>query len=296
MAATLIDGAAVSRAIRTQLKARADALKAGGITPGLAVILAGDNPASEVYVRNKAKACQDAGIHSEVHNYPPDVAEHTVLERIEALNRDPRVHAILVQLPLPRQIDNGKVLEAISPDKDADGFHPRNMGGLLAGHTDFPPCTPAGVMMLLDHYGIPLEGRNAVVIGRSNIVGKPMALMLLARNATVSICTSRTRDLGLYTKLADILVVATGRPRMITAELIKPGACVIDVGVNRLADGKLAGDVDFESVRAVAGHLTPVPGGVGPMTITMLLANTVQAAERLQREQLRARPVAADVS
>jgi methylenetetrahydrofolate dehydrogenase (NADP+)/methenyltetrahydrofolate cyclohydrolase len=266
--------------MRAQLKARVDALKANGVTPGLAVILVGGNPASEVYVRNKAKACGDIGMHSEVHKYPPDVAEATVLDRIAALNRDPRIHGMLVQLPLPRHIDNGKVLEAISPEKDADGFHLRNMGALLAGQPGFAPCTPAGIMALLDHYRIALEGRNAVVVGRSNIVGKPMALMLLARNATVSICTSRTVNLKQYTTLADVLVVATGRPRMIGEEMVKPGACVIDVGINRLPDGTLAGDVDFEGVRSVAGYLTPVPGGVGPMTITMLLSNTVQAAER----------------
>jgi methylenetetrahydrofolate dehydrogenase (NADP+)/methenyltetrahydrofolate cyclohydrolase len=216
-----------------------------------------------------------------------------VLERIGALNRDPRIHGILVQLPLPAHIDNGKVLEAVSPDKDADGFHLRNMGALLAGRPGLVPCTPAGVLALLDHYRIALEGSNAVVVGRSNIVGKPMALMLLARNATVTICTSRTRDLKLHTKLADVLVVATGKARMITADMVKPGACVIDVGINRLPDGKLAGDVDFDGVKSVAGHLTPVPGGVGPMTITMLIGNTVQAAERLfaQRSSIRAQVV-----
>lgn len=297
MAATIIDGRAVSKVIRAQLKARVDSLNASGLTPGLAVILIGSNPASEVYVRNKARACADIGMHSEVHKYPSDVPEATVLERIATLNRDSRIHGILVQLPLPAHIDNGKVLEAISPEKDADGFHLHNMGALLAGQPGFAPCTPAGVMALLDHYRIALEGRNAVVVGRSNIVGKPMALMLLARNATVTICTSRTRSLKQHTTLADILVVATGRPRMIGADMVKPGACVIDVGINRLPDGTLAGDVDFENVRSVAGHLTPVPGGVGPMTITMLLANAVQSAERhLQRGQLHSQPAAAHVS
>jgi methylenetetrahydrofolate dehydrogenase (NADP+)/methenyltetrahydrofolate cyclohydrolase len=293
MTATIIDGAAVSKAIRAQFKERVDRLRAGGITPGLAVVLVGSDPASEIYVRNKAKACRELGMHSEVHKYPPDVAEEMVLERIGALNRDPRIHGILVQLPLPAHIDNGKVLEAVSPDKDADGFHLRNMGALLAGRPGLVPCTPAGVLALLDHYRIALEGSNAVVVGRSNIVGKPMALMLLARNATVTICTSRTRDLKLHTKLADVLVVATGKARMITADMVKPGACVIDVGINRLPDGKLAGDVDFDGVKSVAGHLTPVPGGVGPMTITMLIGNTVQAAERLfaQRSSIRAQVV-----
>jgi methylenetetrahydrofolate dehydrogenase (NADP+)/methenyltetrahydrofolate cyclohydrolase len=281
MTATIIDGVAVSKAIRANLKTRVDALKKRGVTPGLAVILAGDNPASQVYVRNKAKACADIGMHSQVDKYPSDVPEETILARIEELNRDPRIHGILVQLPLPAHIDDDKILEAISPDKDADGFHLYNMGALVTGGTIFPPCTPYGVMALLDHYKIPLVGSNAVVVGRSNIVGKPMALMLLARDATVSICTSKTRDLKLYTRLADILVVATGRPRMITADMVKPGACVIDVGINRMTDGKLAGDVDFDGVKEVAGHITPVPGGVGPMTITMLLANTLDAAERI---------------
>jgi methylenetetrahydrofolate dehydrogenase (NADP+)/methenyltetrahydrofolate cyclohydrolase len=284
MTAKIIDGVVVSKAIRAQLRTRVDALKSGGITPGLAVILVGEDPASQVYVRNKARACADIGMHSEVHQYPVDAPEETVLGRIRELNRDARIHGILVQLPLPAHIDDDKVLEAISPDKDADGFHLYNMGALVTGGTIFPPCTPFGVMALLDHYGIPLVGSNAVVVGRSNIVGKPMALMLLARDATVSICTSKTRDLKLYTKLADLLVVATGKPKMITADMVKPGACVIDVGINRLPNGKLAGDVDFESVKNVAGHITPVPGGVGPMTITMLLGNTIQAAERLAQK------------
>jgi methylenetetrahydrofolate dehydrogenase (NADP+)/methenyltetrahydrofolate cyclohydrolase len=279
--AVIIDGVAVSKVIRANLTTRVDALKAKGVTPGLAVILAGDDPASQVYVRNKAKACADIGMHSEVHKYPPDVPEETVLAKIRELNRDPRIHGILVQLPLPAHVDDDKVLESISAEKDADGFHLYNMGALVTGGTIFPPCTPYGVMALLDHYGIPLVGSNAVVVGRSNIVGKPMALMLLGRDATVSICTSKTRDLKLYTKLADILVVATGKPRMIIAEMVKPGACVIDVGINRLPDGKLAGDVDFDSVKEVAAYITPVPGGVGPMTITMLLGNTLQAAERI---------------
>jgi methylenetetrahydrofolate dehydrogenase (NADP+)/methenyltetrahydrofolate cyclohydrolase len=280
MTATIIDGAAVSKAMRATLRTRVEALKPRGVTPGLAVILAGDNPASQVYVRNKAKACADIGMHSQVDRLPSDVPGETILARIGELNRDPRIHGILVQLPLPAHIDDDKILEAISPEKDADGFHLYNMGALVTGGTIFPPCTPYGVMALLDHYGIPLVGSNAVVVGRSNIVGKPMALMLLARDATVSICTSKTRDLGLYTRLADILVVATGKPRMITADMVKPGACVIDVGINRMPDGKLAGDVDFDAVKEIAGHITPVPGGVGPMTITMLLANTLDAAER----------------
>ena len=287
MTATLMDGVAVSKAIRAQWRQRVEALKARGVTPGLAVILAGDNPASQVYVRNKVKACGEVGLYSEVHPYPASVPQDTVLAKIEELNQDPKIHGILVQLPLPAHFDNGRVLEAISAEKDADGFHLYNLGGLVAGGAVFPPCTPYGVMALLDYYRIPIEGNNAVVVGRSNIVGKPMALMLLARSATVSICTSKTRDLKQFTSLADILVVATGKPKMITGEMIKPGSTVIDVGMNRLADGKLVGDVDFESARRRAAFITPVPGGVGPMTVTMLIANTVQAAERLVSRQVK---------
>ena len=288
MTATLIDGVAVSKAIRAQWKQRVEALKARGVTPGLAVILVGDNPASQVYVRNKVKACGEVGLHSEVHSFPANIAQETVLSKIEELNRDPRIHGILVQLPLPPHFDNGRVLEVISAEKDADGFHLYNLGGLVSGGAVFPPCTPYGVMALLDYYKIPIEGSNAVVVGRSNIVGKPMALMLLARSATVSICTSKTRDLKLFTSLADILVVAAGRPKMITGDMIKAGSTVIDVGINRLPDGKLAGDVDFEAARQRAAFITPVPGGVGPMTNTMLIANTVQAAERLASRPSRA--------
>jgi methylenetetrahydrofolate dehydrogenase (NADP+) / methenyltetrahydrofolate cyclohydrolase len=287
--AVLMDGVAVSKTIRAQWKERADALKAKGVTPGLAVILIGDNPASQVYVRNKVKACGEMGLHSELHQFPADVSEKTVLARIAELNANPKIHGILVQLPLPLQVDNSKVLEAISVEKDADGFHLYNLGALVTGGTVFPPCTPYGVMALLDHYRIPIEGCNAVVVGRSNIVGKPMALMLLARSATVSICTSKTRDLKQYTSMADILVVATGKPKMVTGDMIKPGAVVIDVGINRMPDGKLAGDVDFDSAKEKASYITPVPGGVGPMTITMLLANTVQAAERSAAKSSRPR-------
>lgn len=280
MTATIIDGVAVSKATREQWRARVEALKARGCTPGLAVIIVGDNPASKVYVRNKVRACGEIGIVSQVFEYPESVSEAEVLGRIAALNADPAVHGILVQLPLPKHIDGNRVLEAISVDKDVDGFHLYNLGGLIAGETVFPPCTPYGVMAMLDYYKVPLSGANAVVVGRSNIVGKPMALMLLAKDATVSICTSKTRDLAHYTRMADVLVVAVGRPNMIKAPMVKPGAVVIDVGINRLPDGKLVGDVDFDDVKAVAGMITPVPGGVGPMTITMLLANTVQSAER----------------
>jgi methylenetetrahydrofolate dehydrogenase (NADP+)/methenyltetrahydrofolate cyclohydrolase len=293
MTAVLMDGVAVSKAIRAQWKERTDALKAQGVTPGLAVILVGDNPASQIYVRNKVKACGEMGLHSELHQFPADVSEQAVLARIAQLNGNPKIHGILVQLPLPPQIDNTRVLEAISVEKDADGFHLYNLGALMTGGTVFPPCTPYGVMALLDHYRIPIEGCDAVVVGRSNIVGKPMALMLLARSATVSICTSKTRDLRQYTSMADILVVATGKPKMVAGDMIKRGAVVIDVGINRMPDGKLAGDVDFDSARERASYITPVPGGVGPMTITMLLANTVQAAERFAATSLETRAVAA---
>ncbi len=287
MTATLIDGVAVSKAIRSQWQQRVEALKARGVIPGLAVILVGDNPASQVYVRSKVKACGEVGLYSEVHQFPADVPQETVLAKIEELNRDRKIHGILVQLPLPPHFDNGRVLEVISAEKDADGFHLYNLGGLVSGGAVFPPCTPYGVMALLDYYRIPIEGSNAVVIGRSNIVGKPMALMLLARSATVCICTSKTRDLKQFTSLADILVVAIGKPRMVTGDMIKPGSTVIDVGTNRLPDGKLVGDVDFEGARQRAAFITPVPGGVGPMTITMLIANTVQAAERFISRQVR---------
>jgi len=288
MTAALIDGVAVSKALRAQWRQRVEALKARGVTPGLAVILVGDNPASQLYVRNKVKACGEVGLYSEVHPYPANVSQETVLAKIEELNQDPKIHGILVQLPLPPHFDNSKVLEVISAEKDADGFHLYNLGGLVSGGAVFPPCTPYGVMALLDYYKIPIEGSNAVVVGRSNIVGKPMALMLLARSATVSICTSKTRDLKQFTTLADILVVATGKPRMITGDMIKPGSTVIDVGTNRMPDGKLVGDVDFEGARQRAAFITPVPGGVGPMTITMLIANTVQAAERFVSRQVKA--------
>jgi len=280
MSARIIDGKAIAQEVRAEWKARADQLKARGVTPGLAVIIVGEDPASKVYVANKVKACAELGLHSEHIVLPADTPEATLLARIAALNADPRIHGILVQLPVPRHIDSSKVLEAISPDKDVDGFHRMNVGALVVGQPGFSPCTPYGAMKLLEKSGIAIEGKHAVVVGRSNIVGKPMALMLLQQNATVTICTSKTVDLAKYTRDADILVVATGRPKMITGGMIKPGAAVIDVGINRLPDGKLCGDVDFESAREVAGWITPVPGGVGPMTIAMLVANTVQAAER----------------
>jgi methylenetetrahydrofolate dehydrogenase (NADP+)/methenyltetrahydrofolate cyclohydrolase len=278
--AQLIDGVALSSRLRESLRARVGKLTQQGERPGLAVILVGDNAASRVYVRNKIKACGEAGIHSELYEMPATVSEQEVLDRIRALNVDPKIHGILVQLPLPEQVSEEKVLDIIAVGKDVDGFHVQNVGSLMVGRAGFVPCTPAGCMAMLDDIGVSLEGMEAVVVGRSNIVGKPMALLLLRRSATVTICTSRTRDLASHTRRADILVVATGRPRMVTGDMIKPGAVVIDVGINRLPDGKLAGDVDFEAAREVAAWITPVPGGVGPMTIAMLLSNTVLSAER----------------
>ena len=279
----VIDGAALARTVRKELHSRVAALKSAGVVPGLAVIFVGDDPASRVYVRNKARACSEVGLYSEQHDLPASATEAEVLERVRLLNADPRIHAILVQLPLPTHISGERVLRAIASEKDADGFHPFNVGLLATGHPEFVPCTPAGVMRMLDSEGINPEGRHAVILGRSNIVGKPMALLLLQRNATVTICHSKTRDLGAVTRGADILVVAIGRPRFLTGDMVRPGAAVIDVGINRLPDGKLAGDVDFQSVLGRASHLTPVPGGVGPMTIAMLLENTVSAAERARR-------------
>jgi methylenetetrahydrofolate dehydrogenase (NADP+)/methenyltetrahydrofolate cyclohydrolase len=281
MAAKIIDGKTIAQQVRSEWKVRADALKSRGVTPGLAVIIVGEDPASMVYVANKVKACAELGLHSEHIVLSADTPEATLLARIATLNADPKIHGILVQLPVPKHIDSNKVLEAISPDKDVDGFHQVNVGALVTGNTRFPPCTPYGAMKLLEKSGISIEGKHAVVVGRSNIVGKPMALMLLQANATVTICTSKTVDLAKFTRDADILIVATGKAKMITGNMIKPGAAVIDVGINRMEDGKLCGDVDFTSAKEVAGWITPVPGGVGPMTITMLMANTVQAAERL---------------
>ena len=280
MSATLIDGRALASALRISVRQKVAELVARGVRPCLAVILVGNDPASRIYVRNKSRASEDTGALSELHEFPDHTAEAALLERIAALNADPRVHGILVQLPLPAQIRTGQVLEAVSPEKDVDGFHLQNLGALVAGRAGFVPCTPAGIIKMIAHAGVPLAGRHAVVLGRSNIVGKPMALLLLRADATVTICHSKTRDLPLITRQADVLIAAVGRAKMVTGAMVKPGACVIDVGINRLADGSLAGDVDFASVKAVAGHLTPVPGGVGPMTIAMLLANTARAAEQ----------------
>jgi methylenetetrahydrofolate dehydrogenase (NADP+)/methenyltetrahydrofolate cyclohydrolase len=250
-----------------------------GIRPGLAVILAGEDPASRVYVRNKVRACEETGVRSSLFEYPSSVSQEELLSRITTLNQDSAVHGILVQLPLPRRVDALRVLEAVSPAKDVDGFHDSNLGALLAGKPGLVPCTPAGVMRLLEHAQVPLAGRRAVVIGRSNIVGKPLSVLLLRKDATVTICHSKTRDIEAIAKEADILVAAIGRAKLVGAAMVKPGACVVDVGVNRLADGTLAGDVDFHAAKNVAGWITPVPGGVGPMTIAMLLENCLYAAE-----------------
>lgn len=277
--AKIIDGKAVSQHLRGEIAKEVETLqKETGITPGLAVILVGDDPASAVYVRNKRRACEETGIRSSVFELPMETTEDELLALLEKLNKDDTVDGVLVQLPLPRHISEEKVIAAIDPSKDVDAFHAENVGKIMLGKYDFLPCTPAGVMELLRYYDLPVAGKDCVVVGRSNIVGKPQAMLLLAENGTVTICHSRTENLAEKTKNADILVVAVGRPDFITGEMIKPGATVIDVGINRKADGKLCGDVHFESAERVAGAITPVPGGVGPMTITMLLKNTVKAA------------------
>ena len=281
MTAQRIDGNALSQKLRAEVSSRTAALKAKGITPGLAVILVGENPASQVYVRNKVKACQDSGLHSLLEKYPEDLTEKALLERIESLNQDPSIHGILVQLPLPKHIDAQKVIEAISPNKDVDGFHIASAGALMTGMPGFWPCTPYGCMKMLESIAYDLKGKHAVVIGRSNIVGKPMAMMLLQKNATVTICHSATPNLKAMTLQADVIVAAVGKRNVLTADMVKPGAVVLDVGMNRNDEGKLCGDVDFEGVEKVASYITPVPGGVGPMTITMLLVNTLEAAERI---------------
>ena len=278
--ALIIDGVALSQKLRADITARVQALKARGITPGLAVILVGDNPASQVYVRNKVRGCEDCGFHSVLEKYDANLSESELLARIAALNADPAIHGILVQLPVPKHIDATKVIEAISPLKDVDGFHVASAGALMTGMPGFWPCTPYGCMKMLESINYDLKGKHAVVIGRSNIVGKPMALMLLQKNATVTICHSATPDLKAMTLQADVIVAAVGKRNVLTKDMVKPGAVVLDVGMNRNEAGKLCGDVDFEGVRQVAGAITPVPGGVGPMTITMLLVNTLEAAER----------------
>ncbi len=277
--ARILDGKALAASIRASVAQRiAKLVDGGGPRPGLAVILAGDDPASKVYVRNKTRACEEAGVHSQQIDYPASVTQAELIDAIRKLNADPAIHGILVQLPLPAHIDALAVQTAISPEKDADGFHAASLGRLLAGRPRFLPCTPAGIVRMLEHYAVPLSGRHAVVIGRSTIVGKPVGLLLLQKDATVTICHSKSADLARLARDADVLVAAVGRPKLVGAHMVKPGACVVDVGINRLADGSLCGDVDFAAVKPVAGWITPVPGGVGPMTIAMLLENCVHAA------------------
>ncbi len=283
---TIIDGRVVSAAVREKIKEEAEKLtKVTGKAPGLAVILVGENPASQVYVRNKHRACLEVGFLSRVYTLSADTTEEALLTLIGELNADSEIHGILVQLPLPKHISDEKVIRAIDPRKDVDAFHPENVGGVTTGTYDFVPCTPAGVMELLAYYGIDPAGKHCVIVGRSNIVGKPQALLMLEKNATVTVCHSKTPDLAAFTRKADILVVAVGRARMITSDMVKEGAVVIDVGMNRTPEGKLCGDVDFDSVSTVASHITPVPGGVGPMTITMLLSNTLTAAKNFFAEK-----------
>jgi methylenetetrahydrofolate dehydrogenase (NADP+)/methenyltetrahydrofolate cyclohydrolase len=280
MTASILDGAAIARQVFTDLAPRLAALEKRGVTPGLATVVVGDNPASRVYVRNKAKACQETGLHAEVHSLPEDCSESEVLERVHSLNANPAIHGIIVQLPLPGQIGAQRVLQSIVTTKDVDGFNWSNLGALVDAHPRLVPCTPLGVMKMLEHAGIAVEGKHAVVIGRSSIVGKPMALLLVNAGATVTVCNSNTPDLGGYTRTADILIAAAGRAKLVTADMVKRGAVVLDVGINRSPEGKLVGDVDFDAAKEVAGAISPVPGGVGRMTVAMLVSNTVLAAER----------------
>ena len=280
MTAKLIDGKKISVFFRAEYKLRVDRLVADGTRPGLAVVIVGSDPASQVYVRNKARACEAIGMHSEVHALPADISQIDLTAFIRTLNVDAAIHGILVQLPLPKHIDDRAVIETIAAQKDVDGFHYSNMGALVIDESWFPPCTPYGVMKMLEYEGVAIAGKHAVIVGRSNIAGKPMAMLLLNADATITVCHSRTRDLARFTRDADILIVAVGKARIIGGDMIKPGAVVIDIGINRLPDGKLSGDVDFDSALEVASAITPVPGGVGPMTITMLLGNTLRAAER----------------
>ncbi|MDP9908360.1 bifunctional methylenetetrahydrofolate dehydrogenase/methenyltetrahydrofolate cyclohydrolase FolD [Variovorax boronicumulans] len=283
MTAQLIDGNALAKTIRAEVSGRTAALKARGVNPALSIILVGSDPASQVYTKHKVNDSTETGLAATLETYPADLSEADLLARIRALNDDPKVHGILVQLPLPKHMDSQKVIETISPAKDVDGFHVASAGALMTGAPGFWPCTPHGCMKMLESIGYDLRGKHAVVIGRSNIVGKPMAMMLLAKSATVTICHSATKDLGALTRQADVVVAAVGKLDLLTADMVKPGAVVIDVGMNRKADGKLAGDVDFDGVKEVAGWITPVPGGVGPMTRAMLLVNTLEAAERAAR-------------
>ena len=278
MSAQLIDGKVVAKAVKEEVRSRVEALKARGIRPGLATVLVGEDPASHVYVRNKQRTCEELGMYSVGHELPATTSQADLLALIDRLNRDPAIHGILVQLPLPKPLRSEPILYAVSPDKDVDGLHPVNIGKLMMGEPRFVPCTPAGVMAMLDYYKLPIEGQTAVVVGRSNLVGKPAAMLLLHRHATVTICHSKTPDLAAVCRRADILVAAMGKARFIRGEMVKDGAVVIDVGINRQPDGKLVGDVDFEAVAARASWITPVPGGVGPMTIAMLMQNTMLAA------------------
>ena len=280
MSAKLIDGAALAKQLLAELGERVAALRARGCQPGIAVVLVGDNPASAVYVRSKQRACEAAGLNGRDIRLPATLAQDELVAVIDRLNADAAVHGILVQLPLPPHIDAARVLQRIAFAKDVDGFNWRNLGALVDGHPTLVPCTPAGSMLLLERSGVPIAGKHAVVLGRSTIVGKPAALLLIERHATVTLCHSRTPDLTVHTRAADILICAVGRPRMVTADMVKPGAAVIDVGINRLPDGKLCGDVDFEAVAEKAGWITPVPGGVGPMTVAMVVSNAVAAAEK----------------
>ncbi|CAA2106372.1 bifunctional methylenetetrahydrofolate dehydrogenase/methenyltetrahydrofolate cyclohydrolase FolD [Variovorax paradoxus] len=283
MTAQLIDGNALAKTIRAEVAGRTAALKARGVNPALSIILVGEDPASQVYTKHKVNDSAQTGLEATLETYPADMSEADLLARIRTLNDDPKVHGILVQLPLPKHMDSQKVIETISPAKDVDGFHVASAGALMTGAPGFWPCTPYGCMKMLESIGYDLRGKHAVVIGRSNIVGKPMAMMLLGKSATVTICHSATQDLGAITRQADVIIAAVGKLNLVTADMVKPGAVVIDVGMNRKPDGKLAGDVDFDGVKEVAGWITPVPGGVGPMTRAMLLANTLEAAERAAR-------------
>jgi methylenetetrahydrofolate dehydrogenase (NADP+)/methenyltetrahydrofolate cyclohydrolase len=280
MSAKILDGKSLAAATRAALKQKVDALVQRGVRPGLTVLIAGDDPASKVYVRNKTLAAKEIGVRSELIELPGSVSEQQLLDQVAKLNANREVHGILVQLPLPKHIDSARVLETIAPAKDVDGFHEANLGALMAGRPGVVPCTPLGCMRLIEHAGVQIAGRHAVVLGRSNIVGKPVAMLLLQKDATVTICHSKTPELAAVTREADILVAAVGRAKLVGAAMVKPGACVIDVGINRLPDGKLAGDVDYDAVKQVAGWITPVPGGVGPMTIAMLLENCLSAAAR----------------
>jgi len=285
MTARIIDGKALSDSVKSEVAARVAELKQQGVVPGLAVVLVGEDPASQVYVRNKAAACEKAGLHSRVIRLDAGITEEALLQQVRELNEDDAIHGILVQLPLPRHMDSAKVIEAIDARKDVDGFHVSNAGLLMTGQPLFRPCTPYGIMKMLESENVDLWGAEAVIVGASNIVGKPMAMLMLAKGATVTLCNSKTRDLGAQTRRADVLVVATGKPGIVTGDMVKPGAVVIDVGINRNEQGKLVGDVDFATAREVAGAITPVPGGVGPMTIAMLLVNTLEAAERSAQPQ-----------